>query len=330
MPKALITGITGQDGSYLAELLLSKEYVVHGVTRDASTVERSWLAPLVSDSKVYNERLFVHSGDLRDQSTIRAVIEKVVPDEIYHLAGQSHVGRSFEIPEETSETIAMGTLRLLETVRRMSRPVKFFHASSSEIFGIPEKSPQTLETPVVPVNPYGCAKAFATQMTQVYRRSFELFACNGVFYNHESPRRGENFVTRKICRAAAAIKLGRQNELLLGNTTARRDWGHAKDYVRGMWMALQHATPEDFIFATGELHSVQEVVEVAFQTLDLDWSSYVRKDPKLIRPADARCLLGDPTKAQTVLGWRREIQFAEMIREMTICELKTLSGKRSL
>lgn len=326
MPKALITGITGQDGSYLTELLLSKGYEVHGVVRRTSTLDRSRLDIHYRDPDIYNKRLFLHYGELTDQTTMRRVLLKVAPDEIYHLAGQSHVGLSFEIPESTCEMTAMGTLRLLEIVRDMPQPPKFFHASSSEIFGIPASSPQTLETPVAPVNPYGCAKVFATQMVQVYRRSFGLFACNAILYNHESPRRGENFVTRKICRAAAAIKAGRQKELFLGDTSARRDWGHAKDYVRGMWMILQHRTPEDFILATGKLHSVQEVVEIAFASLDLDWKSFVQRDQRLIRPTESQCLVGDPSKANTLLGWQREYRFPEMIREMTVAEFDALKS----
>ena len=324
MPKALITGITGQDGSYLTELLLSKGYEVHGIVRRTSTLDRSRLDVLYRDSEVYNKRLFLHYGELTDQTTMRRIVLKVAPDEIYHLAGQSHVGLSFEIPESTCEMTAMGTLRLLEIVRDMPEPAKFFHASSSEIFGTPTSSPQTLETPVAPVNPYGCAKVFATQMVQVYRRSFSLFACNGILYNHESPRRGENFVTRKICRAAAAIKLGRQKELFLGDTSARRDWGHAKDYVRGMWMVLQHSAAEDFIFATGKLHSVQEVVEISFASLDLDWQAYVKRDQRLIRPTESHSLVGDPSKAKNILQWEREYRFRDMIREMTVAELALL------
>ncbi|HEX7861931.1 MAG TPA: GDP-mannose 4,6-dehydratase [Verrucomicrobiae bacterium] len=322
MPKALITGVTGQDGSYLTELLLSKGYEVHGITRSTEDLERSWVGRLFQDSTTYKKRLFFHPGDLSDPAGLRAMIDKSKPDEIYHLAAQSHVGRSFEDPEGTCEVTAMGTLRLLEIVRAMSKPAKFFHAASGEIFGDAQESPQTVDTPMAPVNPYGCAKAFATQMVQVYRRSFGIFASNGILYNHESPRRGENFVTKKICRAAAAIKLGKQNELLLGDTSAKRDWGHAKDYVRGMWLALQHEPPEDFIFATGELHSVQDVVEIAFASVELDWKNYVKQDPKLFRPTEAQCLVGDPSKAETVLGWKREFQFADIIREMTLAELE--------
>lgn len=326
MAKALITGITGQDGSYLTELLLGKGYEVHGIVRRTSSLDRSRLEELYRNPNVYNKQLFLHYGELTDQTTLRRILFKVAPDEIYHLAGQSHVGLSFEIPESTCEMTAMGTLRLLELVRDMPRPSRFFHASSSEIFGTPLSSPQTLETPVAPVNPYGCAKAFATQMVSVYRRSFGLFACNGILYNHESPRRGENFVTRKICRAAAAIKLGKQKELFLGDTSAQRDWGHAKDYVRGMWMVLQHGTAEDFIFATGKLHSVQDVVEMAFAAVELNWERHVKRDERLIRPAESLRLVGDPTKAKAVLGWEREYRFADMIREMTVAEVEALSA----
>jgi GDPmannose 4,6-dehydratase len=326
MPKALITGITGQDGSYLTELLLDKGYEVHGIVRRTSSLDRSRLDVPYRDPAIYNKRLFLHYGELTDQTTMRRIIMKAAPDEIYHLAGQSHVGLSFEIPESTCEMTAMGTLRLLEIVRDMPKPAKFFHASSSEIFGTPSSSPQNLDTPTKPVNPYGCAKVFATQMVQVYRRSFGLFACNGILYNHESPRRGENFVTRKICRAAAAIKVGKQRELFLGDTSAQRDWGHAKDYVRGMWMVLQHTAPEDFIFATGKLHSVQDVVELAFASVDLDWKAHVKRDERLIRPTEPTCLVGDPMKANTVLGWQREYRFPDMIREMTLAEVEAMKS----
>lgn len=321
MPKALITGITGQDGSYLADLLLAKGYEVHGLVRSKDALDQSLIAHLCRDPATYNTRLFLHTADLADATALRTVINKVAPDELYHLAGQTHVGRSFEIPEVTADVIAMGTLRILEIARHLPHPPKFFHASSSEIFGKPPHTPQTLDTPFAPVNPYGVAKAFATQMVQVYRRSYGLFACNGILYNHESPRRGENFVTKRICRGAAAIKLGLERELLLGDTTAQRDWGHAQDYVRGMWMALQHPTPEDFIFATGKLHSVQDVIDIAFATVELDPRAYIKKDPKFLRPAEPQSLLGDPSKAESVLGWKREYQFADIIREMTLGEL---------
>ncbi|HEV8543596.1 MAG TPA: GDP-mannose 4,6-dehydratase [Verrucomicrobiae bacterium] len=324
MPRALITGITGQDGSYLTELLLEKSYEVHGVVRRTSTLERSRLDHLYHNPEIYNKALFLHYGELSDATTMRRVLFKVAPDEIYHLAGQSHVGLSFEIPESTCEMTALGTLRLLEMIRDLPKAPRFFHAASSEIFGMPKTSPQNEETPIAPVNPYGVAKAFATQMVQVYRRTFGLFACNGILYNHESPRRGENFVTRKICRAAAAISLGKQKDLSLGDTSAQRDWGHARDYVRGMWRALQHQSPEDFIFATGTPHTVQDVVEIAFATAGLDWQKFVKRDQRLIRPTESLSLVGDPSRAIRLLGWTRQYSFKEMIQEMTSAELAAL------
>ena len=323
--QALITGITGQDGSYLAELLLEKGYEVHGVVRRTSTLDRSRLSHLYSDPSIYNQRLFLHYADLDDATTLRRVLARVKPSEIYHLAGQSHVGLSFEIPESTCEMTANATLRLLEIVRDLPERTRFYHASSSEVFGDPLQVPQDELTPFNPVNPYGCAKAFATQMVRVYRKSFGLFASNGITYNHESPRRGENFVTRKICRAAAAIKLGLESELVLGDVTARRDWGDARDYVRGMWLTLQHETPEDFVFATGIPHTVQDIVETAFQSLDLDWHSYVRQDERFQRPSEPSRLIGNPAKATRLLGWQPTTTFADLIREMTLSELDELS-----
>ena len=326
MPRALITGVTGQDGSYLAELLLEKGYEVHGLVRRTSSLDRSRLNHLYADPKIQGHRLFLHYADLDDPTTLRRVLVKAAPDELYHLAGQSHVGLSFEIPESTCEMTAMGTLRLLEMVRDLPKPPRLFHASSSEIFGQPAQIPQNEETPFAPVNPYGCAKAFATQMVSVYRRTFGLFACNGIMYNHESPRRGENFVTRKICRAAAAIKLGLEQELSLGDTTAQRDWGDARDYVRGMWLALQHATPEDFVFATGVTHRVQDVVETAFGALQLDWQTHVKQDARFMRPAEPLRLVGNPAKARRLLNWEPSTTFAQMITEMTQAELARLSA----
>lgn len=317
--------ITGQDGSYLTELLLAQGYEVHGAVRRTSTLERSRLAHLYVDPAVYNQRLFLHYAELDDATTLRRVLVKVAPDEIYHLAGQSHVGLSFDIPESTCEFTAMGTLRLLEILRDLPTPPRFFHATSSEIFGRPAEVPQNEKTPMLPVSPYGCAKAFATQMVRIYRDTHGLFAVNGILYNHESPRRGENFVTRKICRAAAAIKAGRQRKLSLGDTSARRDWGHAREYVRGMWLALQHETPGDYVFATGQLHSVQDVLENAFAAVDLEWRSYVETDSQLLRPAEPLQLVGDANKARTVLGWASETDFGDIIREMTLAELEALS-----
>jgi len=328
MPKALITGITGQDGSYLTELLLDKGYEVHGVVRRTSSLDRSRLKHLHADSSVYNERLFLHYADLDDPTTLRRVLLKVVPDEIYHLAGQSHVGLSFEIPESTCDSTAMGTLRLLEMVRDLPKAPRLFHASTSEIFGRPQTAPQDENTPRNPVNPYGCAKAFATQMVGIYRQNYGLFACNGIMYNHESPRRGENFVTRKICRAAAAIKLGLQQELVLGDTSAQRDWGYAPDYVNAMWLSLQHDEPGDYIFATGILHSVSDVVTLAFQAAGLSHVDYVKQDTRLLRKTESVNLLGNPAKAQRVLGWKHTLTFEELIRVMTLAELEELKATR--
>ena len=321
MPRALITGITGQDGSYLTELLLAKGYEVHGVVRRTSSLERSRLESFYSDPAIYGKRLFLHYADLDDPTTLRRVVLKVVPDEIYHLAGQSHVGLSFEIAESTCEMTAMGTLRLLEMVRDMPNPARLFHASSSEIFGKPACSPQDEETPMRPVNPYGCAKAFATRMMGIYREAFGMFAVNGIMYNHESPRRGENFVTRKICRAAVAIKRGLQDRLQLGDMSASRDWGYAPDYVRGMWMALNHSTAEDFVFATGTLHTVRDVVEVAFRTVGLDPASHVSTEARMLRPVESVNLAGNAGKAARLLRWKPEVQFEEIIAKMTEAEM---------
>src|SRR5207248_4366033 len=272
---ALITGITGQDGSYLSELLLEKDYTVHGIVRRTSNLLRSRIEHLRRDEKLYDRRLFLHYGDLSDSTTLRRIISEVSPTEIYHLAGQSHVGLSFEIPESTCEETGMATLRLLEIVRAQPSPVKFYHASSAEIFGDASASPQTENTPLRPTSPYGCAKAFATQLARVYRQSYGLFVSNGILYNHESPRRGENFVTRKIVHAAVRIARGLDDELVLGNTEAMRDWGRAHDYVQAMWLMLQHHIPDDFIVATGEAHSVQEFVELVFAAVNLPWHKSV-------------------------------------------------------
>lgn len=325
MKRALITGITGQDGSYLAELLLDKGYEVHGIVRRTRRLERSLIEKLYKDPAIYGRRLFLHYADLEDPTTLRRILVKAAPAEVYHLAGPSHVGLSFEIPEATCQATAMVTLRLLEMLRDMNPTPKLFHASSSEIFGEPTQVPQDENTAIAPVTPYGCAKAFATQMLTVYRRTQGLFFCNGILYNHESPRRGEDFVTRKICRAAAAIRLGLQKELVLGDVKAERDWGDARDYVRGMWLTLQCEKPEDFVFATGRLHSVQQVVEHAFATVELDWTKYLRHDTHLLRPAEPRRLVGNSAKARKLLNWEQRTTFEELIREMTEAELVALS-----
>ncbi len=314
MPRALITGITGQDGSYLTELLLEKGYEVHGVVRPGQALERTRLKHLVA---AVGEKLFLHEAALEDSPALKRIITQVTPDELYHLASMTHVGLSFEQPEQTCDMTGMGTLRLLEIVKAMPKPPKFFHASSSEVFGKPESAPQDENTPFRPVTPYGCAKAFATNMVSVYRQTHGLFACNAILFNHESPRRGENFVTQKICRAAAAIKLGKQNELVLGTITSFRDWGHARDYVRGMWLMLQQDKPADYVLATGELHTVQEVIELAFETVGLDWKQYLKQDPRFMRPVEPSQLVGNPAKAKRELGWQPTVTFRGLIVEMT-------------
>ncbi len=318
---ALITGITGQDGSYLAELLLEKSYVVHGVVRRTSNVIRSRIEHLRRDEHLYGTRLLLHYADLTDTTTLRRIVANALPHEVYHLAGQSHVGLSFEMPESTCEEVAMATLRLLEICREQPQPVKFYHASSAEIFGYATESPQTEETPFRPASPYGCAKAFATQMCRIYRQTYGLAVCNGILYNHESPRRGENFVTRKIARAAARISRGLDRELALGSLDSRRDWGRAQDYVRAMWMMLQHTQPDDYIVATGETHSVRDFVEAAFNVVGLDWRRYVKYDRAFDRPADPAQLVGCADKIHRVLGWKPDGSFEQLVREMVETEL---------
>ncbi len=324
-PKiALITGITGQDGSYLAELLLEKNYTVHGIVRRTSNLLRSRIEHLRRDEKVYGHRLFLHYGDLSDSTTLRRIFRDVKPSEFYHLAGQSHVGLSFEIPESTCDEAGMATLRLLEIVRDQSQSVRFYHASSSEIFGSAAEMPQSENTPISPTSPYGCAKAFATQLGRVYRKSYAMFVCNGILYNHESPRRGENFVTRKIARAAARIARGLDQDVVLGNLESRRDWGRAQDYVQAMWLMLQHDTADDYIVATGETHSVRDFVEAAFAAVDLPWKKYVKFDPAFNRPAEPTRLVGCDDKIRTTLGWKPSGTFEQLVSEMVEAELKQL------
>jgi GDPmannose 4,6-dehydratase len=326
---ALITGITGQDGSYLTELLLEKGYAVHGIVRRTSNLLRSRIEHLRRDEKIYNQRLFLHYGDLSDSTTLRRIFRAVKPTEVYHLAGQSHVGLSFEIPESTCDEAGMATLRLLEIVRDQPQPLKFYHASSSEIFGTAVETPQTESTPMMPASPYGCAKAFATQLARVYRQAYGLFVCNGILYNHESPRRGENFVTRKIARAAARISRGIDSNLTLGGLENSRDWGYAPDYVQAMWMMLQHNEPGDYVVATGENHSVRDFIEAAFRVVDLPWQKYVKHDPSFDRPAEPARLVGCADKIRQRLGWKPTRTFEQLVREMVEAELSELETLKS-
>lgn len=317
MKRAFITGITGQDGSYLTEFLLEKGYEVHGLVRGApDSPEHSRGRHLTADPKILGQRLHFHPGDLDDRDALQRALAAAEADEVYHLAAQSHPGVSFGMAEATCRITGLGTVRLLELIRGLPKAPRFFNASSSEIFGSPTQSPQDESTAISPVTPYGSAKALATHMVRICRDALGLFGVNGILFNHESPRRGDQFVTQKICRAAAAIKAGRQSELVLGDTSGQRDWGHAADYVRGMWLSLQQEKAEDYVFATGRLHSVQEVIEIAFGTMQLDWRKYVRQDPALFRPADPRRLIGNAAKAKRVLGWEPQVRFEELIAEM--------------
>ncbi len=290
--------------------------MVHGIVRRSSTTARTRLDSLFHDPSVYNKRLFLHYADLDDVTTIRRILIKTQPDELYHLAGQSHVGASFDIPETTCQFTAMGTLKLLEILRDLEKQPRFLHISSSEIFGRPETVPQNEDTPMRPVTPYGIAKAFATQMVALYRESFGLFACNAICYNHESERRGESFVTRKITRAAAAISLGQQDQLSLGSLDGRRDWGYAPDYVDAMWRMLQQDSASDFVLATGKDHSVRDFLTAAFDAVQLDWKDYVVQDPRYMRPSEGNRLIGDPSKASKQLGWTAKTQLPDLASRM--------------
>ncbi len=323
---ALITGITGQDGSYLAELLLEKGYAVHGIVRRTSNLLRSRIEHLRRDPKVYGKNLFLHYGDLSDTTTLRRIFREVEPNEVYHLAGQSHVGLSFELPESTCDETGMAALRLLEIMRDQAPSVRLYHASTSEIFGNVIESPQAEETAMRPTSPYGCAKAFATSLARVYRKSYGMFVCNGILYNHESPRRGENFVTRKIARSAARISRGLDVDLVLGNLESKRDWGRAQDYVQAMWLMLQHDKPDDYVVATGKAHSVREFVEAAFKVVDLRWKKFVKHDRAFDRPIEPARLVGRADKIRNRLGWKPTGSFEQLVREMVEAELKELKS----
>ncbi len=323
--KALITGITGQDGSYLAELLLAKGYEVHGIIRRASTFNTHRIDHLYRDPHDPEARLFLHYGELTDGSRLVTLLDRIVPDEIYHLAAQSHVRVSFDEPEYTGNTTGLGTTRILEAVRASRAPAKFYQASSSEMFGA-TPPPQNEETPFYPRSPYGAAKLYSYWMTRNYREAYGLFAVNGILFNHESPRRGETFVTRKIARAAARIAAGRQSELYLGNLDAIRDWGYAPEYVEAMWRMLQVETPTDYVVATGTSYSVRDFVRFSFEHLGLDWQKYVRFDDRYLRPTEVDNLIGDWTKAERDLGWRAHVLTPELARIMVDAEVEALGS----
>jgi GDPmannose 4,6-dehydratase len=325
MKRALITGITGQDGSYLAELLLEKGYEVHGIMRRASTFNTSRIDHLYADPHVNGVRLFLHYGDLSDAVSLVKLLYNLKPDEIYHLGAQSHVRVSFDIPEYTADVTGVGTIRILEAIREVGLRSRFLQASSSEVFGKAQQVPQTEKTAFWPRSPYAVAKVFSYWATVNYRESYELCASNGIMFNHESPRRGETFVTRKITRAVAAIKHGLQKELFLGNLDATRDWGFAPEYVEGMWRILQHGEGDDFVLATGEAHTVREFVEAAFAHADLDWKQYVKHDPRYERPAEVDILVGDASKARKALGWEPKVRFPDLVRIMVDADMALLS-----
>ena len=334
MKKALISGITGQDGAYLTEFLLSKGYQVHGIVRRSSTFSTSRLDHLYRDPHDADARLFLHYGDLSDGTVLRRVLEHVQPDEIYNLGAQSHVMVSFEEPEYTVDVDALGTLRLLEAVRdyqvQRDKKVRFYQAGSSEMFGKVRETPQKETTPFYPRSPYGCAKVFAHWQTVNYREAYGIFACNGILFNHESPRRGETFVTRKITRGATRIKLGLQKKLYLGNLDAKRDWGFAGDYVEAMWLMLQQDEPDDYVIATGETHSVKEFVERVFGRLGLDWQKHVEIDPKYFRPTEVDMLLGDAGKAKEKLGWVPKVKLDELVEMMVEHDMELASQEKTL
>lgn len=344
MKKALITGITGQDGSYLTELLLEKGYEVHGIIRRASSFNTKKIDHLFENPEIGNKKLFLHYGDLTDSSNLNRLIEKIQPDEIYNLAAQSHVKVSFDVPEYTAEVDGVGTLRLLDAIRETGVKCKFYQASTSELFGgLPDTAPQSEETPFYPKSPYGVAKLYSYWITVNYRESYDLFACNGVLFNHESPRRGETFVTRKITRAVSSIMAGKQEKLSLGNLDAKRDWGFAGDYVEAMWLILQQDKPQDFVIATNETHTVREFVELSFKEVgvEIEWKGtgvdekgydkatgrlLVDVNPTYFRPAEVELLWGDATKAETVLGWERKVDFPGLVKMMVDADMKEIAG----
>jgi GDPmannose 4,6-dehydratase len=322
MKKALITGITGQDGSYLAELLLEKGYEVHGIIRRSSSFNTGRIDHLYQDPHINGVKLFLHYGDISDSTNLIKLLYKLQPDEIYHLAAQSHVRVSFDIPEYTADVTALSTLRILEAVRQTGVNSKFYQASSSEMFGKVQEIPQTEKTPFYPRSPYALSKVMAYWATVNYRESYNIFACNGILFNHESPRRGETFVTRKITRAVARIKAGLDKKLFLGNLDAKRDWGYAKEYVEAMWLMLQQDLPDDFVVATGETHTVKEFIEESFSYAGLDWKDYVEIDPKYLRPSEVDILIGDASKAKRILGWEAKTKLKDLVKLMVDSDIK--------
>ncbi len=326
MKKALITGITGQDGSYLAELLIGKGYEVHGIIRRASTFNTGRIDHLYRDPHVNGINLLLHYGDIADSTNLIKLLYRIQPEEIYHLAAQSHVRVSFDIPEYTGDVTGLGTIRILEAIRETGLQTKFYQASSSEMFGQVKEIPQKETTPFYPRSPYAAAKVYAYWVTVNYRESYNIFACNGILFNHESPRRGETFVTRKITRGIAMIKAGLQDKLYLGNLDAKRDWGYAEEYVNAMWLMMQQDQPDDFVIATGETHSVREFLEEAFSYAGMDWKDYVEIDPKYCRPAEVNLLVGDAGKAKQKLGWEPKIKFKDLVRLMVDADMLAFGG----
>ena len=329
MKKALITGITGQDGSYLAELLLSKGYEVHGLIRRASSFNTERLEPIYKDPHRTDARLLLHYGDLANSVGVFTLIAQIKPDEVYNLGAQSHVRVSFDIPEYTGDVTAVGTARILEAMRHAAPKARFYQASSSEMFGLVRETPQRETTPFYPRSPYGAAKVYSYWMTVNYRESYGIHASNGILFNHESPRRGETFVTRKITRAAARIKAGLQEKLYLGNLDAKRDWGYAPEFVEAMWLMLQQEKPDDYVIATGETHSIREFLDLSFGHAGLDWQKYVEIDPHYYRPAEVDLLIGDAAKAKKQLGWTPKTKFPELVRIMTEADMALLAQELS-
>ena len=324
MKKALITGITGQDGSYLAEFLLEKGYEVHGIIRRSSSFNTERIDHLYRDPHINDVKMFLHYGDLSDSSNLSRLLEKIQPDEIYNLAAQSHVRVSFDMPEYTADVVGLGTIRILDAIKETQIKTKFYQASTSELYGKVVETPQTEKTPFYPRSPYACAKLYSYWITVNYRESYDMYACNGILFNHESPRRGETFVTKKITHAIARILNKEQDKLYLGNLDSKRDWGYAKDYVEAMWLMLQQNKADDYVIATGETHSVREFLDEAFGLVGLDWKKYVEIDPRYYRPAEVDLLLGDPTKAKEKLGWQPKTTFKELVKIMLEYDLKNV------